>query len=39
VRPLDDVHASADDRKELTQLLTVEAVRRAWADAGQGGDG
>jgi aerobic carbon-monoxide dehydrogenase medium subunit len=39
VRPLDDVHASADDRKELTQLLTVEAVRRAWADAGQGADG
>jgi carbon-monoxide dehydrogenase medium subunit len=39
VRPLDDVHASADDRKELTQLLTVEAVRRAWADAGRGADG
>jgi carbon-monoxide dehydrogenase medium subunit len=39
VRPLDDVHASADDRKELTQLLTVEAVRRAWADAEQGGEG
>ncbi len=38
VRPLEDVHASADDRKELTQLLTVEAVRRAWADAAQGGD-
>jgi CO/xanthine dehydrogenase FAD-binding subunit len=39
VRPLDDIHASANDRKELTQLLTVEAMRRAWADAGQGGDG
>jgi carbon-monoxide dehydrogenase medium subunit len=38
VRPFDDVHASADDRKELTQLLTVEAVGQAWADAGQGAD-
>lgn len=29
-----DLQASAQDRRELTQLLTVEALRRAWGRAG-----
>jgi carbon-monoxide dehydrogenase medium subunit len=33
VDPHADVHATAEDRKELAQLLTVQAVRRAWAAA------
>jgi carbon-monoxide dehydrogenase medium subunit len=33
VDPRSDVHATAEDRKELAQLLTVQAVRRAWAAA------
>jgi carbon-monoxide dehydrogenase medium subunit len=37
VRPRTDVHATADDRRELTQILTVQAVRGAWA-AARGGN-
>ncbi len=32
--PGSDLHASADDRRELAQILTVEAIRRSWARAG-----
>jgi carbon-monoxide dehydrogenase medium subunit len=38
VEPHSDVHATADDRTELAQLLTVQAVRRAWAAASEGQD-
>jgi len=33
VDPPSDVHADADDRRELAQLLTVEALRVAWERA------
>jgi carbon-monoxide dehydrogenase medium subunit len=32
--PGSDLHASADDRRELAQILTVEAIRRSWTRAG-----
>lgn len=32
--PIGDVHASAEDRRELAQLLTVDALREAWDRAG-----
>jgi CO/xanthine dehydrogenase FAD-binding subunit len=33
VEPLGDIHASVEDRRELAQLLTVEALRAAWVRA------
>jgi carbon-monoxide dehydrogenase medium subunit len=33
VEPLGDIHASVDDRRELAQLLTVDALRAAWERA------
>jgi carbon-monoxide dehydrogenase medium subunit len=32
--PTSDVHGDAEYRRELAQVLTVRAVRAAWADAG-----
>jgi carbon-monoxide dehydrogenase medium subunit len=34
VDPFSDVHATAEDRTELAQLLAVQALRRAWAASG-----
>jgi carbon-monoxide dehydrogenase medium subunit len=36
VDPLDDVHASAEYRRELAQLLAVDALRAAWRRSTQG---
>ena len=33
VEPTNDIHASADDRRELAQLLIVDALRVAWGRA------
>ena len=32
-----DLQAGAEDRRELAQLLAVDALRRAWARAGGAG--
>jgi CO/xanthine dehydrogenase FAD-binding subunit len=32
--PGSDLHASADDRRELAQILIIEAIRRSWQRAG-----
>jgi aerobic carbon-monoxide dehydrogenase medium subunit len=36
VEPVDDVHASAEYRRELAQLLAVEALRTAWGRSEEG---
>ncbi|MEX0665115.1 MAG: xanthine dehydrogenase family protein subunit M [Acidimicrobiia bacterium] len=36
VQPVDDVHGSAEYRRELTQLLAVDALRAAWERSEQG---
>jgi carbon-monoxide dehydrogenase medium subunit len=37
VEPVDDIHASPTFRRELAQLLTVDALRAAWARCGTEG--
>ena len=37
IEPAGDVHASAEYRRELAQLLAVDALRAAWARSAQGG--